>query len=109
VTAGTREQERDDAGDELRRHGDAPMGLADPALLQHSAAGKAEHPEHDQPDRRSRGGAQPARRRAAGRRRGRAADDPLAEPFIARLWLVSNEPVPELAEALRSGLTRSRA
>jgi DNA-binding transcriptional LysR family regulator len=36
-------------------------------------------------------------------------EGPLAEPFIARLWLVSNEPVPELAEALRSGLARSRA
>jgi hypothetical protein len=33
----------------------------------------------------------------------------LAEPFTARLWLISNEPVPELAEALRSGLARSRA
>jgi len=36
-------------------------------------------------------------------------EGPLAEPFIARLWLVSNEPAPELAEALRSGLARSRA
>jgi DNA-binding transcriptional LysR family regulator len=36
-------------------------------------------------------------------------DGPLAEPYVARLWLVSNEPVPELAEALRSGLARSRA
>lgn len=36
-------------------------------------------------------------------------EGPLAEPFIARLWLISNEPVPELAEALRSGLARSRA
>ena len=36
-------------------------------------------------------------------------DGPLAEPYVARLWLVSNEPVPELAEALRSGLARSRS
>jgi len=36
-------------------------------------------------------------------------DGPLAEPFVAQLWLVSNEPVPELAEELRDGLARSRA
>jgi DNA-binding transcriptional LysR family regulator len=36
-------------------------------------------------------------------------EGPLAEPLVARLWLVSNEPVPELAEALRRGLARSRA
>ena len=39
----------------------------------------------------------------------RIEDGPLAEPFVARLWLVANEPVPELAEALRAGLARSRA
>lgn len=36
-------------------------------------------------------------------------DGPLAEPYVGRLWLLSNEPVPELAQALRSGLARSRA
>jgi DNA-binding transcriptional LysR family regulator len=39
----------------------------------------------------------------------RIEDGPLSEPLVAQLWLVSNEPVPELAEALRSGLARSRA
>ena len=39
----------------------------------------------------------------------RIEDGPLAEPLLAPLWLVSNEPQPRLARELMDGLARSCA
>lgn len=39
----------------------------------------------------------------------RIEDGPLGEPLTARLWLVSAQPQPGIAEALRAGLARSAA
>jgi len=39
----------------------------------------------------------------------RIEDGPLAEPLIARLWLVANAREPEIAQALKRGLARSHA